>query len=267
MPYYNTYAASETLHRQPTLIPGGICSFLIFLHEDVEQWPVINPQTGIILDSVQLFAGKSYYTISLAETDRFFKEDQQQGPGGPYHNITLSGKFAGNTNNATLLLGKYQHHQFGILVKDRNGEQRLIGDKHTGARITHDYTSGDITENRGRNISFNWKNPQPTPIYHTGGISVIIPPVCSSYYLVDRFRVGAPGAPMVNGGTTYTNSALINQNFILFADGIAIHQVTDTDTQRYCTKPFASDTITFNGGVYGPPDTDPGEVIEIYKVF
>lgn len=266
MPYHNTYAANETIYRPTTLNPGGICSFLFFLHEDVQQWPVIDPQTGIILDSVQLYPGKSFYTIQLIETDRFFKEDMQQGPGGPYHNITLSGKFAGNTNNATLLLGKYQHHQFGILAKDRNGDQRLMGDKHTGAKINFDYTSGDISENRGRAISFSWKNPQPAPIYHSGGISVIIPPLCTSYYLVDRFRVGAPGAPMVNSDTTYTNAALQNQNFILFADGIVVHQLTDNPAQRYCTKPFASDTITINGGVYGPPD-GPGEVIEIYKVF
>lgn len=267
MPYFNTYAEPATIHRPTALNPGGYCSFLLFLHEDVEQWPVIDPQTGIVLDSVQLYAGKSFYTINVGETDRFFKEEMQRGPGGPYHNMTVQGKLAGNTNNATLILGKYQHHQFGLLVKDRNGEQRLIGDKHTGARITFDYTSGDFNDNRGRNISFSWQNPMPAPIYHTGGISVIIPPVCTAYYLVARFRVGASGAPMVNGDTTFTDAALINQNFICFADGIALHQVTDVPGQRYCTKPFSSDTITFNGGVFGPPDTDPGEVIEIYKVF
>lgn len=261
MPYFNTYAESATLHRTSALNPGGYCTFLLFLHEDVEQWPVVDPETGIIADSVQLKEGKSYYTISLGETDRFFKEEMQVGTGGPFHNITVNGKFVGNTNNATLLLGKYQHHQFGLLVKDRNGEQRLIGDKHTGAKINYDYTSGDWSEQRHRNITFTWKNPQPCPIYHSGGISVIIPPVCQSYYLVARFRVGAVGAPMVNGDTVYTNAALANTNYILFADGIAVHQVTDTDTQRYSTKTYISTSITINGGVY----TD--EVIEIYKVF
>jgi hypothetical protein len=267
MPYFNTYAEIENLHRPTALNPGGYCTFLLFLHEDVEQWPVIDPATGIISDSVQLKTGKAFYVIRMGETDRFFKEEMQVGAGGPFHNITVNGKFVGNTNNATLLLGKYQHHQFGLLVKDRNGEQRLIGDKHTGARINFDYTSGDWNEQRGRNISFTWKNPQPAPIYHAGGISVIIPPVCQSYYLIAEFRVGAVGAPMVNGDTTFQDSDLANQNFICFADGVLVHQVTDTDTQRFCTKPYSSDTITFNGGVFGPPDTDPGEVISIYKVF
>jgi hypothetical protein len=54
---------------------------------------------------------------------------------------------------------------------------------------------------------------------------------------------------------------------MLFADGVHVVQVTDSDVQRYCTKDYADDTITFNGGVYGPPSVPEGEIIEIYKVL
>lgn len=77
---------------------------------------------------------------------------------------------------------------------------------------------------------------------------------------VDRFRVGAVGAPMVEGDTTYSNGLLGDSSFLILADGKAIHQVTDIPGERYSSKPFAGIVITINGWV-----TD-GEVIEIYKI-
>lgn len=267
MPYNNTYAAPTSINRPSEINPGGLCSIIFFLWEDVAQWPSINPATGIISDSVVMKAGKSIYTIQPTETERYFKEEPISNAAGPAHNIQVNCRLGGNTNAATLALGKYQHHQFGLIVKDRNGEQRLIGNDETGARISYDYTSGDFSEQRIRNIKWIWQSSQPVPIYHSGGVSGVVPPVCAQYYLVDRFRVGAVDAPMDNGDTTYTNAALIDHNFLLFADGIYLIQVTDNPGQRYVTKAYNSDTITFNGGVAGPPDTDPGEVIEIWRAL
>lgn len=263
MPYNNTYAAPASLTRAPVLNPGGVCSILFFLHEDVAKWPVINPATGIISDSVVMKVGKTSYSLVAAEVERFFREELKRGPAGSYHDVQVNAKLPGNTNNITHALGRYQHHQFGLLIKDRNGEQRLIGDRDSGAQLFFDYQSGDFNDPRTRQLRWTWASSQPCPIYHSGGLSVVVPPICAGYYLVDRFRVGAPGAPMVEGDNTYTNASLANTNYILFADGIAIHQVVDSEStdQRYSTKPYGDTSIYINGGVTN------GEVIEIYKVF
>lgn len=259
-PYANTYASPADILRPTILNPGGLCSIIFFLWEDVTAWPTINPLTGKIDASVILREGASFYTIEPTETDRHFKEELKRNAAGPYHDILVNCRLGGNTNNATLALGKYQHHRFGLLVKDRNGEQRLIGDSNSGAEINFDYTSGDFGENRSRNIRWTWQHPMPAPIYHSGGIS-LVPPSCESMYtFVASFRVGEPGAPMVEGDDTYTNALLANSNFLLFADNAFVHQnTTAPDEERYCSKTFSGTTITINGGVYT------NEVISIYK--
>jgi len=77
--------------------------------------------------------------------------------------------------------------------------------------------------------------------------------------LIARFRVGAVGAPMIDGDTVYTNAVLASSACMVMVNGRAIHQLEDEPGERYCSKAFADDFITFSTGV-----TDK-EVIEIYK--
>jgi hypothetical protein len=78
--------------------------------------------------------------------------------------------------------------------------------------------------------------------------------------LIIKFTV-APGAPMEEGGTTFSSELLRDGNFIMLSHGIAINQMTDEAGVRYATKDFDDITITVNGGVFN------GEEIEIYRVL
>lgn len=177
MRYQNTFTAPASISRPSVLQPGGWCSMLFFLHEDVESWPVIDPATGIIITELILKSGKSFYSIKGVENDRLFEENSKRGSGGLYHEVSVNCKIGGNDNNITLTLGRLQHHQFGLLVKDRNGERRLIGDPDSGAQIDFNYTSGDWSDQRGRQVKWLWNSTQPVPIYDfqipTSGVAII----------------------------------------------------------------------------------------------
>lgn len=177
MLYNNTFTAPASISRPSTLNPGGWCSLLFFLHEDVENWPVIDPATGIIVTELTLKSGKSFYSIKGVENDRLFNENSRSGSAGISHEVSVNCKIGGNDNNITLTLGRLQHHIFGLLVKDRNGERRLIGDPDSGARLEFNYTSGDWNDQRGRLVRWVWASSQPVPIYDfnipTSGIAII----------------------------------------------------------------------------------------------
>lgn len=177
MLYNNTFTAPASIYRPSYLNPGGWCSLLFFLHEDVEAWPVINPATDIIVTELILKSGKSFYTIKGVENDRLFNETSRRSNSGISHEVSATCKIGGNDNNITLTLGRLQHHQFGLLVKDRNGERRLIGDADSGAVIEFNYTSGDWNDQRGRQVRWVWNSTQPVPIYDyvipTSGVAII----------------------------------------------------------------------------------------------
>lgn len=171
MPYNNIYTAPGSISRPTKLNPGGLCTITFFLWEDVEEWPELDPATDTIITELTMKAGKSQYTISSVESDRFFKEEMRRGNSGPYNDIQVNTKTGGNTTTHILLLKRYQHHQFGLILTDRNGEKRLIGDADSGAVLSFDYGSGDWNDQRGRQIKWQWQSQHPVPIYAYGATS------------------------------------------------------------------------------------------------
>lgn len=250
----------QHLRKPPSIKPGGLCKIYFFKIEDVETWPAIHQVDGVIKDSVVLKEGATLYICEATEKDKTFTEAGKESNLGDYMEMQVTTNLAGNTVNNTLGLAAMKYSQFGLIINDRNGEQRLIGNKDAGAKLIFTYTSGDLGSSRYRNLSWKYQHPLPAPIYMGG--TVILDDesnVFSALTLLARFRVGAAGAPMEDGDTIYQNDLLINSQFIWLADGKAIHQLSDDPDQRYASKTFFSDTITVHGGV-----TD-GEVMEIYK--
>jgi hypothetical protein len=84
-------------------------------------------------------------------------------------------------------------------------------------------------------------------------------PIYIAANFVAEFRVGAPGAPMVDGDTEYSNDLLINHDFEVLANGIKISKLDDHADERYVTKDHESDTIIFHGPV------EDNEVITVYR--
>lgn len=265
--YHSIYQQNGSL-ATTTPKAGGLCGITLFRVNDVLAWPTVSPQTGILNTAVQLKAGGVFYTIGASEKDRVFKEALKFGPEGPYMDIAVTCKLPGNSAANTLSFDAMKFYQWGIIVHDRDGNKRLVGNEDSGAALVFDYSSEDIEGSRGRGITFSWKHPNNAPIYEAQAFTMTIggtTVVAGSLTLVVRFQVGSSGAPMMNGDSVYTNAALAGKKVLVMADGLALPVDDGTGSidwtgliNRHIQKTDASDTITFVGNVVYP------EIIEIY---
>lgn len=230
----------------------------------------MNPASGVLADAVQLKPGKSFYTIEAIEKDRLLKEEEKMGNEGPFTEHTINFDVAGNSAELLLQINPTRFHRYGVIVKDRDGMQRLLGDEDSGCRLTSNYSSGDIEGTRKWSCSFSWQSQQNAPVYTTAAFTISVGG--SSYTvgtltLVARFVVGDPGA-ITDIDTTFTHALLANKKALYLVDGVAL-LVDDSSgsidwtlpqnaIKRRIEKTDASTVITFVHGVVT------GETHEIY---
>lgn len=265
--YFNVHYPSASLTEAPVKSPG-LCSIKLFKIEDVLTWPAIDPQTGIISNSIELKPGKVIYLLDAIDQTRAFNETQKEALPGSYHDITVAGSLRGSNAAQVLTIGTLKQHQWGILVKDKSGITRMIGNEDSGADMVINYSSGNGTESRKTEFTFKWQHPQPAPIYSATAFEIIIGGlmiIAGCITFIQRFEVGASGSPMNPGDTLYINSLLVNKKALVIVDGMAL-PVDDfsgdidwsTSIDRHIEKAFSSNTVNFVGGVMN------AEKIEIY---
>ncbi|RYZ63038.1 MAG: hypothetical protein EOO14_00375 [Chitinophagaceae bacterium] len=269
MPLHNTYAPLQSL---ASVAPktGGLCGITFFKREDVLTWPETDPVTGVLKTAVALKAGRLFYTLQAMEKDRVFSEVMKTGQEGDYFDIQVTGKIGGSNAGLILSLDQMKFHQWGLIVKERTGDQRLVGNADSCAKLTWDYTSGDNESSRLFNLKFSWQHANCAPVYTATAFSIVLGSSTysvGSLILVQRFKVGEPGAPMADYGTTFTHASLVGKRVLVIVDGMALPcddgsaQIIDWGLQRHIQKLISSNTITFVGGVVQ------NEVIEIYEFF
>ncbi len=169
--YNNVFIPVLSLTRSPVEV-GGVCKIVLFKVEDVFQWPPLNPATGVIDGAVELKAGSIFYSLHSAEKNRVFTEEVKRAAWGPYTDIQLSFQKGGNSAANTLSLQRMLFHQWGIIISDRDGLQRLIGNRDCGAVLEFDYNSADPGSSRIRKIKFSWQHQLSAPIYTAPAFSV-----------------------------------------------------------------------------------------------
>lgn len=264
----NIYADVNSLQKSP-VETGGLCSVVYFKIEDVETWPAINPVTGIIDTAIVMKAGKSLYLCQAADKGRSYDEELKHDSRGDYMDILVTATIAGGTNTANILsLDAMKHHEWGMIVKDRGGFYRLVGNADKGAKFFYKYTSADGTTSRKTEVKWVWEYPNSAPVYNSTLFTVTIGGViitAGRLTLIMRFRVGDAGAPMDDTDTTLTNPLFANTSLLVLADGIGLPVDDGLGAidwapliTRHVEKTFAGNIITFVGGV-----TDE-EIIEIY---
>ena len=265
--YFNIYQQNGSI-EQTLPKAGGLCGVTLFKKEDVLTWPTVNPQTGILNTAVQLKAGGVFYSFAASEKERTFKEALKYGPEGPFMDIGVTLRLPGNSAANIISFDAMKYHQWGIIVHDRDGNKRLVGNRDSCAKIVFDYTSEDIEGSRGRAVQFIWQHSNNAPIYEAAAFLLTIggsTVVAGSLTLIVRFRVGDPGAPMNDGDDEYTNAVLADKKVLVLADGTGLPCDDGSGAidwtgllNRHIKKLDASDTITFVGDVVNQ------EIIEIY---
>jgi hypothetical protein len=266
--YLNTFLPVQNLSKVSAINTGGLCWLIFFKIEEVDQWPAADPETSILTSDIILKPGAIFYACDLSQKTRSFQESSKESNAGPYVEMTVSGTLAGNNLNLITGIASMQFHQYGLLFKERNGEQRLIGNEDSGARLVWDYTSGTLENSRLRNMKFLWEHPLSAPIYQGANIVAdgqIIPigngnnqpQIIAGVQLLTRFKVGEVGSPMASGDTIYTNPDLTGKKVMVFAGPSYLNQKADP-MQRYIIKATNNNQIMFVGGV------GYDEIIEIY---
>lgn len=265
--YQNVHYPVASLAAGAVKSPG-VCSISYFKWEDVLTWPAIDPETGILSAAITLKPGKFIYQCEAINPSKSFSESPKDSIAGPSFDIIVKASLVGSTAAHSLTLGTMMHHQWGLIIPDKNGVTRLIGNQDSGADIVPDYFSGQGGDSRKTDIIWKWQHSQPAPIYSATAFSIIIGGLAITagcIQFIERFKVGAGGAPMSAGDTLYIKEAIVNKKVLVMVDGMAM-PVDDFSgsidwtgsIQRHIEKALASNTINFVGSVV----TD--EIIEIY---
>lgn len=161
---YNSYLDIQHLDK-PAIKPGGLCEFFFAKREDVETWPLLNPQTNTYTQEVVLRGGASWYRCQVIDQDRDYTEEGKAGDAGPYVELRLGGFLPDDSPVNTVTVGNMAYHDYVIVLQERNGIRRLIGNEDAGAKFTHSYDSSDSDGTRGRQLVFSFKSPAPAGIY------------------------------------------------------------------------------------------------------
>lgn len=268
MIYENVFTPVASLTKSPVKT-GGLCRIALFKWDDVFSWPIVDPATGCLATEINLKPGASMYVLECVDRGRIFTESKKRSSAGSYYDIEVNAELAGNSSGNTLSVATMDFHDFGIIVNDRDGLQRLIGSPDCGATLVHDYSSGDIEVSRKRKLKFTWQHPTKAPIYlsniitiTSGGITISV----GRMSFITRFRVGEEDAPMGAGDTSLTDAAFANANLMVIASGfiLPVDDLTGVNDlsgsiERHIEKALFSDTAEFKGGVAL------NELIEIYS--
>lgn len=267
--YQNIHQPVNTL-RKTSVATGGLCKIFYFKLEDVEHWPKIDPQTGVLAEAIQLKPGAQLHWCEATQSDKAFVEDMKVSPAGPYMDIQVNGIVAGNSAANTLIGDTMKYHQFGLIVHELDGMKRLIGSPDSGADFQFTYKSGDIHNSRLRTVKWSWQHTNAAPVYEATAFNIIIdgtPITAGSMTMIARFRVGAVGAPMQDGDTTYTNPLLAGKRVLVIASSMYVPvdygdgAIDFTGSiERHIQKTLSGTTLSFIGSVVV------NEIIEIYAI-
>jgi hypothetical protein len=188
MNYGNIYTSIGSLTR-PVVKNSGLCLIQFCKWEDVSQWPSIDPNTGICNTPIQLVPGANWNIFFAPDNDRAFTEQQQDSAPGSYYRVQVTGYIPGNDQATLQKIAPMPYHQYAMIVKDRDGLLRLIGDRDSGAEFVSNYTSGNQSSIRRRSITFSWETVNPCPVYPPPPPDTAIQGEFSNEFLENEFNV------------------------------------------------------------------------------
>lgn len=165
MGYQNIYLPVDHLRRINSIAPGGFCYALFAKWESVNNWPEIDPLTGICNTAITLKTGETWYELQLANNLKLYQEVQKTANAGDFISIVISGYLGGSSVNHSLSIRTMVYSNYVIMMEDRDGIIRLIGDQDSGPTLKYTRTSGDIQASRKRPLEFDWETPAGTIIY------------------------------------------------------------------------------------------------------
>lgn len=155
---YNKITPATGLHV------AGICKIKIVPKEWLLSPLVIDFKTGRIISDVLLMEGKNFIEIDFVQDTYDYGEKPKSSKQGSFYEISLSG----NTNSLTAddlqTLNTYRYHQFVAVIKDRQGRQKIVGNKDAGMVLQ--FSNKETTDKGGTQLiaidmTMDMQNPAP----------------------------------------------------------------------------------------------------------
>lgn len=192
---------------------GGICTLLMARWEDVATWPEIAPDTSTLDTAITLKSGKTWYLCYSSDPERNYTEDQKPSSAGPYISHRILAQIPGDNGDNTLAFKAAQFHRFVLVVKDKAGLLRLVGNQDAGAELVQKYDSGTRENSRKRSLEFTWDHSLSAPL------------LTAQTFIIDGIEVNdvcavsfPPGDnPVLIGGGGGGGSAVLNEQINLTA--------------------------------------------------
>lgn len=243
----NAWFPVQHMDRPPVEV-DGLCYFYFCPVEDVLQWSGINPQTGTITDEIVLKEGKSWLRCNVIEGGRAYTEEQQEDPSGPFLSMKITGFLPGDSPANTYTASAMKYRQFAIVMKERTGIMRLLGNQYAGCDFSQAYTSADINGTRGRSLTFTWQNEDSAPLYLSAVSidgTIIVPPWhqggggTQSGYITKSVQ-----ADGVASQSDYTFPELVGNELLLVCVPPVVMYVSELQDQY--TYNISTGTIHFN---------------------
>lgn len=160
----NAWLPLKNLDKPPIRV-GGICYFYFTPWENVLQWPDINPLTGSCIGDVVLKGDKKWYRCQVINPNKAYTEKHSSSDAGNYMQCEVTGFLPDDQPDIAYSMNEMRYHHFAIVIVERNGIKRLIGDQFYSAYFSYDYDSSDDSGVRGRKISFSWMSQDSAPVY------------------------------------------------------------------------------------------------------
>lgn len=262
----NVFQPVQQLSKASRIFPGGLCKCLFTPRENVDTWPLINPQSGGVDDEIILKAGTVLYNLELNPQGRTFNERTRRTSAGRPHEFELNGTLPGNVAENILTLNTMLFHEFLIIFQELDGMYRYLGTEDSGPTLDYDYTSGNNSKSRNRDVKFIWSHANAAPVY-LGALSQIPIEIAAggSFMFIERFKVKA-GQPIEPNGSSYSNDLIEGKKvFVLLAEQkILSGSVNDMDGDRYIDKELLSNTFTLKDSNGDPVPIPENTNVEIY---
>lgn len=145
---------------------AGLISLQVTPREWLAQDPVIDYDTGKVLQAIQLAAGKFWLSMQLVPAGYTFEETPKTAKGGDYYEISAGGLL--NTFNYEFqqVLETIKRSELVCVITDRNKRRKLIGDTQTGMRLSVSHTHKNNPGEEKIMLDLNYQCEDLPPYYN-----------------------------------------------------------------------------------------------------
>lgn len=145
---------------------AGICSLYVVPREWLAEDPLIDFESGRVLNAVALKDNKFWIRLDLIQPTYNFEELPKSNKSGDYKESSLTGEL--NFYNYFLLqqLETLRRSQPVVLLTDMNKRRRLIGDTQAGMILNYSHTIKNDPPEEKVTINMIMESEDPAPYYN-----------------------------------------------------------------------------------------------------